>query len=204
MGTAQPTTTTWSRITARYVHGRTLVLLFGLFWSITAVSGMLHALLFSWFGFDRASLKVLMQLHQMSFWSVGKAYYPLVMGLSLVAQAILGCVMLYNRRRRVRAALSLEDARAWHVSVALFAGVFIVVVASSGFMYRLNSTWLGDKESAKWWLDVHTGQPFSLYPIFSLVVGAAVCTLIVTAWMIGPLRKEIAAMLFPRPASSTN
>jgi hypothetical protein len=139
-------------MTVRWLHARTL-LLFGLPWMITALTGVLHNVLCYSLGYPRASLRILMQLHQMSFFPVTKKVYPLIVGLSLLVQIALGLVLLVRRIRQYPLTVSMSS-RSVHTILALIAAPIVLITALAGTMYRLNSSWLGDKVAARWWIQL--------------------------------------------------
>ncbi len=176
-----------SRVTVRYAHSRALLLM-GLPWFLTAASGTLYSLLSS-FGVPRGSLRLLMQLHQFSFFGTAKKYYPLAVGGTLIVQTLLGCIMLYRRLQNTP--LSLKGARNWHVVITLAVAPLLVVTALAGIMYRVTASFREDRHSAHWWITLHTGELFGLHAVWPPLVGGALMAALVTGFLISPLRRGV-------------
>ena len=171
-----------------------MLLVFGLPWLLTAVTGLLHSLLTS-AGYARTDLRILMQLHQMSLLgSLGKRWYPLVVGAALLLQAALGSVLL---KRRVSGGLGVFGGkgrvRVIHVATSALAGALIVVVALSGFAMRLQASHLGNRAAAGWWLALHHGGALGLGSVWPLAAGLALITVSATGVWLSPVRRLVVA-----------
>lgn len=186
-----------SNMSFRYVH-KIVGLIGALLWVFTAITGMTFAVLVSsYVGYERKQVKIFLQLHQMSIIGVQR-YYVLALGLLGIVQSVVGAVLVFRHYR----APSCSSVRLVHMVLSWMGGPVMLLMSVSGFMFRLNKSWLFRATEGSWWMDIHSGKflgtPF-YWPWWPLFVGSMFLALVVTGLYLSP---QLRALLRPLKRAS--
>ena len=95
---------------------------------------------------------------------------------------------------------TMRSVRSFHAStvVSFAGGTLVLLMAVSGGMYRIDKSWLGRKDEAHWWMDLHVGRiffPNTFWPWFPFVVGCIVLSVAASGMYIHPRIKRLVRSL---------
>lgn len=157
------------------------------------MSGILYVALQE-LGVSHGRAKILMQIHQMSLIGL-KPVYVIALALAVVFQFATGLILTVRRLLRLGwvEGLKIDSVRSLHSTAGLLiGGVAATLMAVSGAMYRLNKTWLLQKEAANWWMKIHVGEWMisSYWPWYPLLVGLLVISLPITGLYISSIVRK--------------
>jgi hypothetical protein len=122
--------------------------------TLTALTGVLYAVLRAWFGLDHEQIRFLLRIHQLSVIGIQRYYVPALF-LFVLIQLISGLVMNLRKLRfgGFESLFQVSSIRSLHSSASLLVGsVVLFVMALTGAMYRINKSWLDRKVEARWWI----------------------------------------------------
>lgn len=159
----------------RKVHRKIAPILF-LPLLLSAVTGIVYRLGFSWFQMPPRWGGVLLSIHQGGYLGAPlRSIYVLLLGLGLLGLGVTGLTMLQRWRDRPRSLTAQGSARRFHRVLAPLIVLPLIVSALSGVILRLSQSWFGvSGEPIRILLALHQGSYLGpiLHPFYVLLVGA--------------------------------